>query len=170
MSSIRDIHNEWRDSLVMASFRGAEFHVEQGGLTSGRRTVVHEYPKRDVPYSEDMGRHAYRWLFSAYLLVGDIRIGNVMAARDRLLAALDAEDAGILVHPDLGSMLVMCQRYTTGEHKDRGGYFNFDMEFVEAGSPALTQSFVSTRAAITASVKVAANTAKMVLKTAVPLR
>ena len=47
MGSIRDIHNVWRDNLVPASFRGAVFHVESSSRASGRRTVLHQYPKRN---------------------------------------------------------------------------------------------------------------------------
>ena len=49
MGSIRDVHNVWRDNLVPASFRGAVFHVEASSRAGGRRTVVHEYPKRKTP-------------------------------------------------------------------------------------------------------------------------
>jgi prophage DNA circulation protein len=60
LSQISNIHNPWRDVLLSqpASFRGVIFHVETGGKSSGRRTVTHEYPKRDDPYAEDMGRVA----------------------------------------------------------------------------------------------------------------
>src|SRR5262245_37060365 len=58
----------WRKRLQMASFKGAPFYVEQQGRSSGRRTVVHEYPKRDMPYAEDMGRHALRYQMTGYLI------------------------------------------------------------------------------------------------------
>jgi hypothetical protein len=34
----------WRSRLRIASFKGAPFYVDQQGRSSGRRTVVHEYP------------------------------------------------------------------------------------------------------------------------------
>lgn len=142
---IKDIKNEWRDSLVLASFRNVEFHVEMGSLQSGRRTVVHEYPKRDIPYSEDMGRSAMRWQFTAYLLLRDKGLGpnfNLMRHRDNLILALNKELAGILVHPDLGQQLVMCERYTYSEQRERGGYMAFDLQFVEAGEPGFSAGFV----------------------------
>ena len=144
MGSIKDIHNVWRDSLVMASFRNVEFHVEMGSMSSGRRTVVFEYPKRDLPYSEDMGRSARRWQFTAYLILGDKGIrNNLMQQRDELIRALEKELAGVLIHPDLGQEYVMCERYTYSEQRERGGYMAFDLQFVEAGVPVLSQSFMN---------------------------
>ena len=67
MAAIKDLHNPWRDAMLPATFRGVEFHVELDTRASGRRTVVHEYPKRDLPYSEDMGRAAIRFSFTGYL-------------------------------------------------------------------------------------------------------
>jgi prophage DNA circulation protein len=147
--AIRDIHNSWRDSLVEASFAGVMFHVETGTRQSGRRTVVHEYPKRNDPYSEDMGRSAVRYQITAYLLLGDrgLRV-DLMRQRDDLIRALEKDDADILIHPslaeyDAGGLLVMCERYSYSEQRERGGYLQFEMNFVEAGSPqsvALTDS------------------------------
>ena len=70
MGQISDITNPWRTLLLSApaSFRGIAFHVESGTLSGGRRTVVHEYPKRNDPYAEDMGRHASRWSLTGYLI------------------------------------------------------------------------------------------------------
>ena len=44
------------EQLQKASFRGVPFEVTSASLTAGRRTVVHEYPQRDKPYVEDLGR------------------------------------------------------------------------------------------------------------------
>jgi prophage DNA circulation protein len=138
MASIRDVRNVWRDNLVPASFRGAVFHVETSGRRSGRRTVVHEYPKRNVPYSEDMGRSAVKWSFTGYLILRDKGIGgNLLSQIGNLIGALEADDAGFLVHPTLGAMLVMCENYSYSDKRTAGGYVEFDMQFVEAGSPAM---------------------------------
>jgi len=137
VAAISEIHNVWRDRLQPASFRGRVFHVETSGRKSGRRTVIHQYPKRNVPYAEDMGRDAIRWSFTAYLIHGDHGLGNVIANVNALIRALEDDDAGMLVHPTLGSMLCMCDSYSYSDQRQRGGYFEFDMGFVEAGSPAL---------------------------------
>jgi prophage DNA circulation protein len=137
MASIRDIHNPWRDSLVIASFRGAQFHTETSGRRSGRRVVVHQYPKRNIPYSEDLGREAIKWSFTGYLIQGDRGLpGNVMSQLDDLISALESDDAGFLIHPLIGAMLVLCDNYSYADKRTAGGYFEFDMQFVEAGTPA----------------------------------
>jgi prophage DNA circulation protein len=138
MAAISDIHNVWRDSLVRASFRGALFHVETSSRMGGRRTVVHQYPKRNVPYSEDMGREATRWQFQGYLIHGDRGFpGNILTQIAQLNAALDADDAGILIHPMIGTMLVICERWAYQDSRERGGYVEYDMQFIEAGAPAM---------------------------------
>jgi prophage DNA circulation protein len=138
MSSIRDIHNVWRDSLVPASFRGAVFHVETSGRSSGRRTVLHQYPKRNEPYAEDMGREAVRWTFNGYLIHGDHGIaGNLLSQIAELQIALEADEAGMLIHPMIGAMLVMCEKYSYSDSRSKGGFVEFDMQFVEAGMPGM---------------------------------
>ena len=45
--------------LRKASFNNVSFEVSAGSVSVGRRIVTHEFPQRDTPYSEDLGR-AYR--------------------------------------------------------------------------------------------------------------
>ncbi|MFX9939048.1 DNA circularization N-terminal domain-containing protein, partial [Acinetobacter baumannii] len=61
----------WRDQLRPASFRGVPFHVTQATGTFGRRSVTHEYPFRDLPYVEDLGRRARTLRIEALLLGED---------------------------------------------------------------------------------------------------
>src|SRR5262245_63926958 len=102
----------WRKRLQMASFKGAPFYVEQQGRSSGRRTVVHEYPKRDLPYAEDMGRHALRYQMTGYLIQAPLNprdpnkttyIGGMPrdydVARDNLERVLMAPSPGRLLDP-----------------------------------------------------------------------
>jgi prophage DNA circulation protein len=166
MGSIRDVRNIWRDNLVPASFRGAVFHVETSSRGSGRRTVVHEYPKRNIPYAEDMGRSAVRWQFSGYLILRDKGIrGNLLSQISDLINALEADDAGVLIHPTLGEMLVLCERYSYSDKRTAGGYVEFDMQFVEAGSGAVTV-LINTRAVLTESATTAERSATSHIKAA----
>jgi prophage DNA circulation protein len=85
-----------------------------------------------------MGRHAIRFTMTAYLLLGDRGIKNpLMDQRDQLIQACQKDDAGMLVHPTLGQMLVMCEKYNYSEQRTRGGYLEFDLTFVEAGSAGM---------------------------------
>jgi prophage DNA circulation protein len=139
MASIRDNHNVWRDNLVPASFRGAVFHVETSARASGRRTVVHEYPKRNVPYAEDMGRSAVRYQITGYLILRDMGIrGNLLSQIGDMINALETDGPGVFIHPTLGEMLAMCERYSYSDKRTAGGYVEWDMQFVEAGSGSLT--------------------------------
>lgn len=84
-----------------ASFRGVPFFVTGSEVDCGRRTVTHEYPQRDVPYVEDIGR-ATRTISLEAFLVGDDYLEQVK----RLMAAVEEPGPGTLVHPWLGEMTV----------------------------------------------------------------
>ena len=137
----------WQTQLVPASFRGVPFKVEDGGRTAGRRVAQFEFPKSDTPYAEDMGRAARRWQITGYV-IGD----DYIAQRDALLDACDADGPGILIHPTLGAVNVMCGPVSSHESRLRGGIAVFEMLFIERGkvpSAAVTddtQSQVSTQA------------------------
>ena len=47
----------WREDLRPASFRGVPFLVDESHVVIGRRVVLHEYPLRDKPYAEDLGKN-----------------------------------------------------------------------------------------------------------------
>lgn len=153
MSQISEFKNPWRDILLsaQASFRGVMFHVETSAVSSGRRTVVHEYPKRNTPYSEDMGRSVRRLNFSGYLVY---RPSNPLYVytdqRISLYKALEADDAGPLIHPVYcpDSLLVMCDRFSMTESRERGGYTTFEMQFVEAGTATLSAGVSSNSSSV----------------------
>jgi prophage DNA circulation protein len=141
---ITDIHNPWRDALVPASFRNANFHVESGTRQDARRIVVHEFPKKELPYAEDMGRHAIEFTVRGYCItypfdtLVDLYKRDYRVARDKLVEALEKEGPGMLWLPthvtkSCGPMMVVCPRYRLTEEQRFGGYCTFDMEFVEFG-------------------------------------
>lgn len=144
MSQISDIRNPWRNLLFQqASFRGVMFHVDVGARASGRRMVAHEYPKRNDPYSEDMGRQARRFNFSGYLVYRPRKsdetnpiLYDYVSQRTKLYTALEADDVGVLIHPVFcpgSGMSVICDHYSMSESRERGGYTEFNMSFVEFG-------------------------------------
>ena len=146
----------WRASLRPASFRGAIFHVEQGGVASGRRVAIHEFPKRNVPYSEDMGRRARRFSIQGYVIVSP-STPNYIPARDDLLTALEMDGPGPLVHPTLGEFDVMVEQYGYIESRLKGGFGSFDMVFIERGRPIVED--VSDAAQVAPAATAAAQTA-----------
>jgi hypothetical protein len=157
----------WRDDLVPASFRGACFHVESMSKQGGRRIVEHEFPKRELPYAEDLGRKAQEFTIRGYLIQfmfdsgGRVSAGGVdwrymrdyRIARDALLNELDAGLAGQLQLPTLSPMWVRCARYSLNEEERYGGYCVIDMTFNEYGLspnpdvPQTQQTVIDTAAA-----------------------
>ena len=133
----------WYALLRPASFRGASFHVEQSTAASGRRAALHEYPGRDIPYSEDLGRKQWTYTFSAYC------IGTLYPMqRDALLKACIAKGPGTLVHPSFGSKQVLCTDCSITEERQSGNYCSFSMSFVEAGQLQEPNSTANTTSAV----------------------
>src|SRR5215831_16913815 len=100
----------WRANLQPASYKGVPFHVKVDSRRSGRRIVPHEFPKRDKPYSEDMGRKIRRFLVEAYIVSGPNE-PDYQARRDDLIVCLKTEGAGWLIHPTLGDDFVVVGDY-----------------------------------------------------------
>src|SRR4029434_8748302 len=129
----------WREELLPASFRGAMFHCESGSRENGRGIVVHQFPKRDEPYSEDMGRRAIEFTVRGYCITYPFETEfplysiDYRKARDALMKELETEGNGVLQLPTLPPMTVVCQRYRLTEEEKLGGYCTFDMTFVEQG-------------------------------------
>jgi prophage DNA circulation protein len=137
--TIRDIKIPWRDELLPASFRGKMFHVEVGSKESGRRVVVHEFPKRDFPYSEDMGQRTMEFGVRGYIITFptdtdvDLYKKDYRIARDALITALEQSGPAILQLPTIEPFRVMCPQYRWAEEQRAGGFCVFDMTFVEYG-------------------------------------
>jgi len=142
----------WRGKLMPARFRNARFHVDSAVRESGRRIVPHEYPKKDIPYAEDMGRRAREFSIRGYIIVyprdvggegNELKKRDYTTARDALITALETDGPSTLQLPLLGIMEVACTRYRITEENRAGGYCSFDMSFVEYGKPPVSGSRMS---------------------------
>lgn len=153
MPTIRDLSTQanangqpltvWRDRLLPAHFDGCQFHVESGSMEGGRRIAMHEFPKKEKPYAEDMGRRATEFSVRGYVIVyphddpdGSLLYRrNYQDARDVLQARLDRGGPGPLLLPTMPkqALLVVCSRYRMTEEDRLGGYCVFDMSFAERG-------------------------------------
>lgn len=123
-----------------ASFRGARFHVDTSSKESGQRIVVHEFPKKDLPYAEGMGRRAIEFSVRGYCIAYPVAHPSIelynpdyRKARDRLLTALETGGDGVLQLPFVPPMSVVCPRFRMTEEDKLGGFCVFDMQFVEFG-------------------------------------
>lgn len=113
------------------SFRGAKFSVDTVDADLGRRVVTHEYPQRDTPNTEDLGRKKREFTIEAYV-VG----ANYEAARDALISACETPGRGTLIHPYLGNKTVVCTGCRVREGRTEMGIAYFSLTFVEAGVAA----------------------------------
>lgn len=111
-----------------ASFRGVSFWVESSDLSVGRRTVTHQYPQRDEPFTEDLGRAAREYRFSAFVL-GEDYIDQAKKLRE----ALEKPGAATLVHPEFGEIQVVAQPGASMSFSQSMRRANFSLAFVEAG-------------------------------------
>lgn len=132
--------SSWREHLYDASFRGVPFSVEGDEGTFGRRVQVHEYPSRDKPFTEDLGRATRRLTINAYL-VGD----DYAERRDRLIAAIETEGPGTLVHPQFGEMQGSIDGQVTISHSNTEGRMcRVSFQFVESGELSFPIAGVAT--------------------------
>jgi prophage DNA circulation protein len=138
---------QWRLRLQPASYNGVQFHVDGSTRASGRRIALHEFPKRDTPYAEDMGRKAKRFSVVAYV-IGP----NYEDQRDALIAQLEAEGAGLLVLPtSTDQKKVVIDNYSVTERREQGGYATIEMTFIEAGQDPYDQVQADTQSQVTNS-------------------
>jgi prophage DNA circulation protein len=145
MATIRDVPSPWRDALMPADFDGNPFHVESNAIQNGRRIVLHQFPKKDLPYAEDMGRQAFTFTVIGYCiqfpmdLQAPLYLRDYRIARDQLAARLSIGGPGLLQLPTateaLPPMYVVCTRHEVREERERGGMCVFTMNFTEVGLP-----------------------------------
>lgn len=125
--------------LVGASFRGVPFLVESVERSGGRRAVVHEFPLRDEPFAEDLGRKARTFRIEGYVL-GD----DYLVQLDALLVALeDKSGPGALKHPYKGELSAMCTGLNVRQSRADGGIAMLALEFAETPAQAPTPAIVA---------------------------
>src|SRR5262245_24889038 len=138
MASIRELNlvaqetgqptTQWREELLPARFRNALFHVESGSKENGRRVVVHQFPKKDDPYAEDMGREAKAFSIRGYTICFPYDTGTPLysrdyrLARDMLIKELETIGPGQLQLPTFpkSPLYVVCPRYKVTEEERFG--------------------------------------------------
>lgn len=121
----------WREELQAASFRGVPFEVDTDEATFGRRIQLHEYPQKDIPNPEDLGRKARNKSVVGFV-IGD----DYFAKRDALITALEQAGPGELVHPYYGRLMVVVgtDDVRVTHSREEGGMCRFTINFVEAGN------------------------------------
>lgn len=118
----------WKDELQPASIGGVPVHVRERRGAAGRRYELHEYPKRDTGWAEDMGGHHGPQTFEAFVIGADH-----FSQRDNLIDVLNKEGPTTLVHPSRGTMQVQIGECPWTESTREGGMTTFTINFVLAG-------------------------------------
>lgn len=123
------------DQLRPASFRGVPFGVLGSEAKFGRRLSVHEYPYRDKPWVEDLGRKTRPFSLTGFLVADSLVYGGgeVLAQRDAMAAAAEQSGSGILIHPTYGELTVSLETVSIVERWDTGRYFDLQFSFIESG-------------------------------------
>lgn len=154
--AISELKTPWRSMLRLASYKNAQFHCETNSREAGRRIVEHEFPKKELPYAEDMGHRSQTFSLRGYCITyvrdingNDLFRRNYTIARDALRKVLDSEGPGALQLPTQPAEWVVCTQYRLTEEERFGGYCVFDMTFMEFGlDPALAAPTIATANAI----------------------
>lgn len=145
----------WQDDLRPASFRGVPFKVENHSNTSGRRVTFHEFPNRDKPYPEDLGKVGETFKIDGYLIGDDIK-----TQLENMKRAADAYGAAELVHPRLGTLTVQCGPFTWEENKRDGRMIKISFQFYEGGSNAFPNSIENKQDVLNDKADIALATSK----------
>lgn len=125
--------------LRSASYNGINFYVLSGSWKGGRRTVTHEYPQRDAPYVEDMGKATDTFTLECFVSGSDY-----IQKSKNLMKAFQTEGTGSLVHPWLGEMQVQVVDTSEIAWDLKLGQATFSVTFLEPGkleNPNFTSSW-----------------------------
>lgn len=135
--------------MSTATFRGVPFIVETAELGGGRRGVTHEYPGRDIPFREDLGRKAREFPVEGYLVGDDVR-----SQMQRLQAAFEQAGPDELVHPYYGTRRVAVGTFRFRTSSKEGRYIGFSVDFIETpAAPAQPSAVPDTLAAAQTSAE-----------------
>ncbi len=133
----------FQSTLLPASWRGIPFFVLEADVRAGQRAYTHEFPFRDVVYSEPLGREARHYQMNGYL-VGD----DVNAQYLAMMGAIEADGPDTLVHPSLGAVQVVCIQAECTQ-TTAGRYVEIKFQFVEAGTLSYPTTGANTQATST---------------------
>jgi len=146
--------SELSKKLYPASFRKIPFSVESAEMDGGRRLQIHEYPQKDKPYAQDMGRSSRHIAFNAFV----VGLDYVQKA-NALIGAIEEPGTATLVHPWLGNVKVNALSYRVSFNRELGQAV-LALAFVESGDlefPSSAQSTALLSRQAAANLKTASN-------------
>lgn len=120
----------WPQTLRQASYKGVPFFVDDEALPkSGRFVATHSFVKAESHATEDMGRMPREFRLAAYL-ASDSADQDVR----NFVEMCSEAGPGALVLPMLGSQQVRCRGCHVKAKRDRLGYIELELDFIEAGT------------------------------------
>ncbi len=128
----------FRSNLRPASFRGVSFEVSKTVLNVGRRVQVFEYPQRDVPFVEDLGKAARRVTITAFTTGTDY-----ISRMKKVISMLEKEGNGRYVDPWLGAMEVTPESVSSPTFESTR-VASITITFVESGKYRFPNALVDT--------------------------
>lgn len=141
------------DEGFAASFRGVPF-LQQGHTTTiGRKTAIYRLPfeSRGVAHL-DLGRAPRKFSIEALLL--ETELVTLRQQRDALIAALETEGSGLLVHPIFGRVNVVIEDdISIVESTEMGGMVKISFTAWEARETATQTSRPDAKSASIAAAR-----------------
>lgn len=128
----------FKSNLRPASFRGVSFEVSKTVLNVGRRVQVFEYPQRDVPFVEDLGKSARRVTITAFTTGTDY-----ISRMKKVISMLEKEGSGRYVDPWLGAMEVTPESVSSPTFESTR-VASITITFVESGKYRFPNALVDT--------------------------
>lgn len=132
--------------FLQGSFRGVPFVVVGNGGQAGRKQAVHDYPYRDTPWVEDLGRRG-----RLYRITGFLCGPTCYAQRDLLTSAAETSGPGLLIHPTIGIIRAACMSYEWRERDGVTGVIDIQLELLEQSSLLTTLVKTALDAAVAVS-------------------
>lgn len=132
----------WELDYRPARFRDAGFYVDSDECGPfGQRVAIHEFPNRDDPVVQRLGKNKHEFSFDAYCLGKDY-INDIK----KLMDACEDESPGELVLPILGSRVCVCtgMKIRTKSSTRRIAYASLTFIQVDSFIPELEESIDST--------------------------
>jgi prophage DNA circulation protein len=119
----------WRDNLLDGALDGVPFEYRTVENEFGRRVEVHEFPGRDDPFTDDLGRAARFFTIEAFV-IGE----NYANFRDQLIEVIEKPGDKVFTHPYRGDFGVKINgRARMTESDTEGRFAKFTIPLVESG-------------------------------------
>ena len=132
----------------LGRFRGVPFYIDDGDRSGGRRVASHEFPLRDNPFTQDMGRRQRQFSLNIVLVGtgarGDSRrYASVEDWCDDLINAFEQKGPAKLEHPRYGEVSVQAGEYRVADDLLTRNVIRLSISFLEPGDQVFQPRVIS---------------------------